>query len=56
MRIKDKTSFKSGGFYNITGRIQENTILNRGLLDVGDLLYHKWLCLIIKMRKLNEDF
>lgn len=37
MRIKDKTSFKSGGFYNITGQIQENTILNRGLLDVGGL-------------------
>lgn len=37
MRIKDKTSFKSGGFYNITGQIQENTLLNRGLLDIGGL-------------------
>lgn len=37
MRIKDKTTFKSGGFYNITGQIQENTLLNRGLLDVGGI-------------------
>jgi len=35
MQIKDKTTFKSGGFYNLTAQIQENTILNRGLLDIG---------------------
>lgn len=35
MRIKDKTSFKSGGFYNITSQIQQNTVFNRGLLDLG---------------------
>lgn len=29
--------FKSGGFYNITAQIQENTLLNRGLLDVGGI-------------------
>lgn len=29
--------FKSGGFYNLTGKIQENTLLNRGLLDVGGI-------------------
>lgn len=29
--------FKSGGFYNLTGQIQENTLLNRGLLDIGGL-------------------
>lgn len=39
MRINDnnKTTFKSGGFYNLTNQIQENTLLNRGLLDVGGL-------------------
>lgn len=35
MQIKDKISFQSFGFYNLTGQIQENTILNRGLLDLG---------------------
>ena len=35
MRIKDKTTFKSGGIYNITAQVQENTVLNRGLLDIG---------------------
>lgn len=36
MQIKDdKTTFKSGGFYNITAQVQENTILNRGLIDIG---------------------
>lgn len=39
MQIKNdnKTTFKSGGFYNLTNQIQENTLLNRGLLDVGGL-------------------
>lgn len=37
MRVNDKTTFKSAGFYNVTGQIQENTLLNRGLLDVGGL-------------------
>lgn len=39
MRVNDnnKTTFKSGGFYNLTNQIQENTLLNRGLLDVGGL-------------------
>ncbi|MDD3436735.1 MAG: hypothetical protein PHC64_06250 [Candidatus Gastranaerophilales bacterium] len=37
MKIKDKISFQSQGFYNLTGQIQENTLLNRGLLDVGGL-------------------
>lgn len=32
-----KTTFESGGLYNLTNRIQENTLLNRGLLDVGGL-------------------
>lgn len=27
--------FKSGGFYNLTAQVQENTVLNRGLLDLG---------------------
>lgn len=40
MRIQDKTStpktsFKSGGFYEITTKVQENTLLNRGLVDIG---------------------
>lgn len=37
MRIKDKNepTFKSGGFYNLTAQVQENTILNRGLIDIG---------------------
>lgn len=36
MQIKDKTTtFKSGGLYNVTAQIQENTVLNRGLLDLG---------------------
>jgi len=35
MKVRDKTTFKSGGLYNITAQIQENTLLNRGLLDVG---------------------
>lgn len=39
MRIKnnDKSTFTSGGLYNLTNQIQENTLLNRGLLDVGGL-------------------
>lgn len=39
MRIKnnEKTTFTSGGLYNLTNQIQENTLLNRGLLDVGGL-------------------
>lgn len=37
MRIKDKTTFKSGGFYNLTAQVQENTLLNRGLLDLGGI-------------------
>lgn len=39
MRIKnnDQSTFTSGGLYNLTNRIQENTLLNRGLLDVGGL-------------------
>lgn len=39
MRIKnnEKTTFQSGGLYNLTNQIQENTLLNRGLLDVGGL-------------------
>lgn len=37
MKIKDKTSFQSQGFYNLTNQIQENTVLNRGLLDLGGL-------------------
>jgi len=37
MRIQDKneTTFKSGGFYNLTAKVQENTLLNRGLIDIG---------------------
>lgn len=37
MRIKDKdnSTFTSGGLYNLTAQVQENTILNRGLLDLG---------------------
>lgn len=36
MQVKDKTTtFKSGGFYNLTAQVQENTVLNRGLLDIG---------------------
>lgn len=37
MRIKDKdnSTFTSGGFYNLTAQVQENTILNRGLIDIG---------------------
>lgn len=37
MRIKnnDNSTFTSGGFYNLTARVQENTILNRGLIDIG---------------------
>jgi len=30
-----KLPFKSQGLYNLTAQIQENTILNRGLLDLG---------------------
>ncbi len=37
MQVKDKTTFKSQAVYNVTARIQENTILNRGLLDLGGL-------------------
>lgn len=39
MRIKNNetTTFTSGGLYNLTNQIQENTLLNRGLLDVGGL-------------------
>lgn len=38
MEIRDrKTSFKSGIFYNVTAQIQENTVLNRGILDLGGL-------------------
>lgn len=35
MKIKDKTAFKSQGLYNLTAQIQENTVLNRGLIDLG---------------------
>ena len=35
MQVKDKTSFQSQALYNATAKIQENTILNRGLLDLG---------------------
>lgn len=37
MRIKnnDNSTFTSGGLYNLTAQVQENTLLNRGLLDVG---------------------
>lgn len=35
MRVKDKTTFQSGGLYNITAQVQENTVLNRGLIDLG---------------------
>lgn len=35
MRVEDKTSFKAGGLYNITAQVQQNTILNRGLIDLG---------------------
>lgn len=37
MRIKDKdnSTFTSGGFYNLTAKVQENTVLNRGLVDIG---------------------
>lgn len=38
MRINDKTTFKSGGFYNLTNQVQENTLLNRGLIDIGGML------------------
>lgn len=39
MRVNDKnkTTFQSSGLYNLTNQIQENTLLNRGLLDVGGL-------------------
>lgn len=32
---KNKTPFKSGGLYNLTAQVQENTLLNRGLIDLG---------------------
>ena len=35
MSINEKISFKSAGFYNITAKVQENTVLNRGLIDLG---------------------
>lgn len=35
MKIKDKTTFKSQGLYNLTAKVQENTLLNRGILDIG---------------------
>lgn len=37
MRIKDKdnSTFTSGGFYNMTVKVQENTLLNRGVIDTG---------------------
>lgn len=38
MRVKDKTTFQSQGFYNLTTNIQENTLLNRGLIDIGGLV------------------
>lgn len=37
MKVRDKTTFQSGGLYNLTAQIQENTLLNRGLLDVGGI-------------------
>ncbi len=30
-------TFKGYGFYNATSEIQENTILNRGILDLGGI-------------------
>jgi len=38
MRVKDKTNFTSQGLYNVTAQIQENTLLNRGLIDLGGLV------------------
>ena len=35
MRVEDKTPFKGGGFYNLTSNVQNNTLLNRGLVDIG---------------------
>lgn len=37
MRIKDKdnSTFTSVGFYNLTVKVQENTLLNRGVIDTG---------------------
>lgn len=38
MQIKDrKTSFRSLGAYALTAQVQENTLLNRGLLDLGGI-------------------
>lgn len=37
MQVKDKTAFKSQVFYNLTSQIQSNTLLNRGLLDIGGI-------------------
>ncbi len=37
MKIREEKnlSFKSAGLYNLTAKVQENTLLNRGLLDIG---------------------
>lgn len=35
MRVEDKTPFKGVGFYNLTSNVQNNTLLNRGLVDIG---------------------
>lgn len=35
MRVQDKTTFKAQGLYNLTAKVQENTLLNRGILDIG---------------------
>lgn len=37
MQVKDKTAFKSNTFYTLTSQIQSNTLLNRGLLDIGGI-------------------
>lgn len=35
MRVEDKTPFKGSVFYNLTANVQSNTLLNRGLVDIG---------------------
>lgn len=35
MRVEDNPPFKGGGFYNLTSNVQNNTLLNRGLVDIG---------------------
>lgn len=37
MKVRDKTTFQSQGLYNLTAQIQENNLLNRGLLDLGGI-------------------